>query len=95
MKQAYLLFRKLDPKDCPDPPIQVHRYEAARSYTTVETLYGPVRVKLKYIDGVLSGVKPEHDDCLRLAAAHQTSLRRVEAAATAAAHALLVDAARS
>ena len=70
---------------------QVHRYEAARSYTTVETLYGTVRVKLKHIDGVLSGVKPEHDDCLRLAAAHQTSLRRVEAAATAAAHALLVD----
>jgi uncharacterized protein (DUF111 family) len=69
----------------------VHRFEAARSYTTVDTLYGPVRVKLKHIDGVLSGVKPEHDDCLRLAAANQTSLRRVETAAVAAAHALLVD----
>lgn len=69
---------------------RVYRYEAARSVATVETAYGPVRVKLRLIDGEVSGAKPEHADCLRLATAHQVSLRQVEMAAIAAAYATLV-----
>lgn len=68
---------------------RVHRTEAERSFTTVDTPYGPVRIKLKHIDGVLSGVKPEHDDCMQLAEAHQVPPRYVEMAALSAAYALL------
>ena len=70
---------------------RVYRTEAARSFSTVDTVYGPVRVKLKFIDGVLSGVKPEHDDCLQIASERQVALRHVEAAALAAAYALFVE----
>lgn len=69
----------------------VHRHEAERSYATVETLYGSVRVKVKVVGGVVSGVKPEHDDCLALARKHNIPVRRVEAAAIAAAHVLWLD----
>ncbi len=68
----------------------VQRHEAARSLATVETAYGPVRVKLKLIDGKVSSAKPEHDDCVRLASAHQVSPRQVEMAAIAAAYATII-----
>jgi len=71
---------------------RVHRIEAERSFGTVDTIYGSVRVKLKLLDGLLSGVKPEHDDCVQLADAHQVPPRYVEAAAIAAAYALFVEA---
>ncbi len=70
---------------------RVFRYEAARSVATVETAYGPVRVKLKLIDGEVSGAKPEHDDCVRLADAHRITPRQVEMAAIAAAYAALIS----
>ena len=70
---------------------RIHRHEAARSVATVETTYGPVRVKLKLIDGEVSGAKPEHDDCVRLAEAHRISPRQVEMAAIAAAYATLIS----
>jgi uncharacterized protein (TIGR00299 family) protein len=47
---------------------RVHRYEASRTFETINTEYGPVRVKLKWAHGVLLGAKPEYDDCVRLAA---------------------------
>jgi len=68
----------------------VHRHEAERSFATVETAYGPVRVKLKLIDGAVNGAKPEHDDCVQLAHAHQVSPRQVEMAAIAAAYAMII-----
>ena len=68
----------------------VHRHEAERSFATVETVYGPVRVKLKLIDGTVNGAKPEHDDCVRLGHAHQVSPRQVEMAAIAAAYATII-----
>lgn len=70
---------------------RVYRTEAARRVGTVDTRYGPVRVKLKQIDGAVRGVKPEHDDCVQLADAHRVPVRYVEEAAMAAAHALLID----
>ena len=45
----------------------VHRHEARRTFATVPTPYGPVQVKLKWVDGALVGAKPEYDDCVRLA----------------------------
>lgn len=74
---------------------RVYRMEAERSFRTVDTVYGPVRVKLKLIDGAVRGVKPEHEDCLQLADAHRIPLRSVEVAAIAAAHALFVETASS
>jgi len=74
--------------------VRAHRFyrtEAARRVGTVDTRYGPVRVKLKQIDGAVRGVKPEHDDCVQLADAHRVPVRYVEEAAMAAAHALLID----
>jgi len=65
------------------------RHEAERSQTTVATPYGSVRVKLKWVDGELCGAKPEFTDCLRLAEEQGLPLRRVEAAAAAAAQQLL------
>lgn len=67
---------------------RVHRTEAERSFTTVDTPYGSVRIKLKRINGILSGVKPEHDDCVQLAEAHQIPPRYVEMAALSAAYVL-------
>jgi hypothetical protein len=46
---------------------RVQRYAAARAFHTVETAYGTAPVKLKLIDGAVVGVKPEYDECARLA----------------------------
>ncbi len=63
----------------------VTRYAAAREARTVDTPYGPVRVKLKLLDGVVAGASPEYEDCRRLAAERGVPLPRVYAAAVAAA----------
>ena len=63
----------------------VTRYAAAREARTVDTPYGPVRVKLKLLDGVVAGASPEYEDCRRLAMERSISLPRVYAAAIAAA----------
>ncbi len=64
----------------------VTRYAAARSEATVATPYGEVRVKIKLMDGQPVGVKPEHEDCVRLAAAADVPVRMVYEAALAAAY---------
>jgi pyridinium-3,5-bisthiocarboxylic acid mononucleotide nickel chelatase len=63
----------------------VARYCVERHIETVQTRYGPVRVKVGKLPG--GGVKasPEHDDCLALAAEHQVSVREVWTAAVQAA----------
>lgn len=65
----------------------VGRYAAARALRTVATRYGPLAVKLKLVAGAVVGVKPEQDDCTRLAAAHGVPVRAVYEAALAAAYA--------
>ncbi|MCC6170267.1 MAG: nickel pincer cofactor biosynthesis protein LarC [Caldilineaceae bacterium] len=65
----------------------VGRYAAARALRTVATRYGPLAVKLKLVAGAVVGVKPEQDDCARLAAAQGVPVRAVYEAALAAAYA--------
>lgn len=64
----------------------VTRYEADREMATVETAYGQVPVKVKRVDGVAVGAKPEHDVCAMLAQAAGVPVRQVYEAAVAAAH---------
>ncbi len=47
--------------------IPVRRWEADRAAETVDTLLGPVRVKLKILDGRAVSVAPEYDDCRDIA----------------------------
>jgi hypothetical protein len=61
----------------------------ARSFATVATAYGKVRVKLGALDGEILGAQPEFDDCRRLAMRAQVPAREVLAAAVSAARALL------
>lgn len=67
----------------------VERLVLARSFATVATAYGKVRVKLGALDGEILGAQPEFDDCRRLAARAGVPTREVLAAAAAAARALL------
>ena len=55
----------------------VHRHEARRELRSVETEWGTVRVKFKFVDDELIGVKPEHDDCRQLATENNVSLQSV------------------
>ncbi len=63
----------------------VHRHEAQRSFTSVQTRYGDVRVKIKWLEQRVIGVKPEYEDCLRLAEHHAVPIRQVLATAQVAA----------
>lgn len=63
---------------------QVERDVLGREQRTVETRYGPVRVKVALLDGAEVGAQPEHDDCLARAREHGVALREVIAAALAA-----------
>jgi uncharacterized protein (TIGR00299 family) protein len=62
----------------------VERDVLDRELRTVETRYGPVRVKVALLDGVEVGAQPEHDDCLARAKERGVALREVIAAAIAA-----------
>jgi uncharacterized protein (TIGR00299 family) protein len=68
----------------------VRRYAAERAQYTVTTPYGAVRVKLKLVEGVAVGAKPEQDDCAQLAESSGVSVRQVYEAALAAAYSELV-----
>lgn len=50
--------------------IAVDRVKAVRAFRTVATRYGEVTLKLKVLDGRVSGAMPEYDDCARLAREH-------------------------
>ena len=63
----------------------VHRHEAARELRTVDTEWGPVRVKLKFVGKKLVGIKPENDDCRQLASKNEVSLQAVYERAQSAA----------
>ncbi|MEZ4615535.1 MAG: nickel pincer cofactor biosynthesis protein LarC [Caldilineaceae bacterium] len=64
----------------------VHRHEARRDFITVETHYGPVSVKRKWVYNELVGAKPEYEDCLRLAQEQGVPVRLVVEAAQRAIH---------
>ena len=55
----------------------VHRHEAERGFGKVETDFGIVSVKLKWVHGALFGVKPEYEECARLAKKHGVPVRVV------------------
>ena len=63
---------------------RVERDVLGREVHSVETRYGPVRVKVALLDGAEVGAQPEHDDCLARAREHGVALREVIAAALAA-----------
>jgi hypothetical protein len=52
-----------------------------RSVETVNTPFGPVRFKIARRDGEELNAAPEFDDCARLAAEHDVSIKTVQAAA--------------
>jgi len=59
----------------------IYRYEAGRTFQTVQTEYGEVPVKLKLLDGKVVQAAPEYDVCAHLAAEHHVPLMEVYAAA--------------
>lgn len=67
----------------------VHRHEARRDFITVETAYGSVSVKRKWLYNEVVGLKPEYEDCLRLAQTHGVPLRIVVEATQASAQQFL------
>ncbi|MCL2649379.1 MAG: nickel pincer cofactor biosynthesis protein LarC [Phycisphaerales bacterium] len=66
-----------------------HRHEAARDIRQIDTPYGPVHVKLKYLHNQPIGISPEFDDCKALAEKANVPIRLVLESATTAAHAFL------
>jgi len=48
-----------------------------RRWETVETTWGPVRIKIANMNGTLSNYAPEYEDCRALAEAHHVPLKRV------------------
>ncbi len=62
----------------------MRRMELQRETTRVRTRYGPVRVKISTMEGRPIQVKPEYDDCRRIAARRRIPLREVQRAAVAA-----------
>lgn len=69
----------------------VHRHEARREFATVQTPYGEVRVKLKWVGDQILGAKPEYAECQRLAETTGTPIRILYEAAQAAAHTQFMD----
>jgi len=63
---------------------RVDRTKLAREHVTVETPYGPVRVKVGRRAGKVVAAAPEYEDCLRLAQSRGVALRAVYDAAVAA-----------
>jgi pyridinium-3,5-bisthiocarboxylic acid mononucleotide nickel chelatase len=48
-----------------------------RRWETVETEWGPVRIKVANINGTVSNCAPEFEDCRRIAAEHHVPLKKV------------------
>ncbi len=55
----------------------VGRYVAERDVVTVETEYGPIRVKRKWLGGELVSQSPEYEDVARAAREWGTSIREI------------------
>jgi len=48
-----------------------------RRWETVETLWGPVRIKIANMNGTVSNCAPEFEDCRRIASEHHVPLKTV------------------
>lgn len=55
----------------------VRRYEAQRDVQEIQTTWGPVRVKRKWLDGQIVQSIPEYEDCHRIASEHNLPLPQV------------------
>jgi uncharacterized protein (TIGR00299 family) protein len=55
-----------------------------RSHTTVQTIYGDVRMKIGTLDGEELNAAPEFEDCRAVASRHNAPIKRVQQAAIAA-----------
>ena len=58
------------------------RLALARESTTVQTQWGPVRVKVGNLNGAVANAMPEYEDCRKIAAAHDVPLKTVMQEAT-------------
>jgi hypothetical protein len=65
--------------------LALSRTVARREFRSVDTPWGPVQMKLKYLEGRLVSASPEYDDCARLAREAGVPLQEVIAAAQQAA----------
>ncbi|NJM64679.1 MAG: nickel pincer cofactor biosynthesis protein LarC [Acaryochloris sp. RU_4_1] len=63
---------------------QQQRTPLDRQFTTVNTSYGPVQMKLAYHQQSLVNVQPEYEDCARLAQTHGLPWRQIHQAALSA-----------
>ncbi len=68
-----------------------HRHEVRREMRDVQTPFGNVRVKLKYVHDAISGITPEYDDCKALADQHKLPTRQIWEAATFSCQQLLSE----
>ena len=64
---------------------QLDRLVADRETIKVETEYGPIRVKLRKIDGKVTQIAPEYDDCARIASSLDLPIGRISDTAKQAA----------
>ena len=48
-----------------------------RRWETVETVWGPVRIKIANMNGTVSNYAPEFEDCRRIATEHHVPLKSV------------------
>lgn len=64
---------------------QLDRLVADRETIKVETEYGPIRVKLRKIDGKITQIAPEYDDCARIASSLDLPIGRISDTAKQAA----------
>ena len=81
-----ILFRETTTIGVREYPVQ--RYALERAATSVDTKYGPVRVKLVHGAGIEPRWTPEYDDCRRAAEAGAVPLQEVYRSALDAARAL-------
>jgi uncharacterized protein (TIGR00299 family) protein len=63
--------------------VRVERTALERRFQTVETPWGPVRIKLGYLSGKEVNAAPEYEDCLRLSRERGVPLKKVMEAALA------------
>ncbi|HET7841574.1 MAG TPA: LarC family nickel insertion protein, partial [Terriglobia bacterium] len=63
---------------------QARRKVLMRQVVTVDSAYGPVNVKVAWLDGKVVNVSPEYDDCRRVAEEKGVPLKQVMVAAQAA-----------
>ena len=71
-------------------PIQ-HRHEAEREVRTVETSFGAVQVKIKWVNGEALQATPEYENCRAIAERAGMPVKRVLDDATVASQQLLVQ----